>query len=157
MRGEGGSNERVSLCYHDSHLALEHFRPGAAHFETSFLSFGGCKIDLTETINGSKWIQRDTLTDKWINIQDLKFCFIHVVKFHLFKNYVLIFTPFLFSHLFSFPPLSYFPCFPFISWFGDKFSLICESILSFLEDFLDFCRCNKSFDFDLCNPFWTMN
>jgi len=44
----------------------------------------------------------------------LKFCFIHVVKFHLFENYSLIFTPFLFSHLFSFPPLPYFPCFPFI-------------------------------------------
>jgi len=87
----------------------------------------------------------------------LKFCFIHVVKFHLFENYSLIFTPFLFSHLFSFPPLPYFPCFPFISWFGDKFSIICENIFKNLEDFLDFCKCNKSFDFDLCNPFWTMN
>jgi hypothetical protein len=81
----------------------------------------------------------------------LKFCFIHHVKFHLFENYSIIFTPFLFSHLFSFPPL------PFISWFGDKFSLICESIKKTLEDFLDFCKCNKSFDFDLWNPFQTMN
>jgi hypothetical protein len=31
----------VSLRHHDPHLALEHFRPGAAHFETSFLSSGG--------------------------------------------------------------------------------------------------------------------
>jgi hypothetical protein len=29
---------RVSLRHHDPHLALEHFRPGAVHFGTSFVS-----------------------------------------------------------------------------------------------------------------------
>jgi hypothetical protein len=38
VRGDGGSSERVSLRHHDLHLALEHFRPGAAHFRTLFLS-----------------------------------------------------------------------------------------------------------------------
>jgi hypothetical protein len=80
----------------------------------------------------------------------LKFCFIHVVKFRLFENYSLIFTPFLFSHLFSFSPLPYFPCFPFILWFGDKFSLICESIL---EDFLDFCRWTNLLTLTCITPF----
>jgi hypothetical protein len=38
VRGDGGSSERVSLRHHDPHLALEQFRPGAAHSGTSFLS-----------------------------------------------------------------------------------------------------------------------
>ncbi len=33
---------RVSLRHHDPHLALEHLRPGAAHFGTSFLSQTDC-------------------------------------------------------------------------------------------------------------------
>ncbi len=55
MRGDGGSSERVSLRHHDPHLALEHFRPSAAHFGTSFLSSGGCRIGLAEIVNGSEW------------------------------------------------------------------------------------------------------
>ncbi len=43
----------------------------------------------------------------------LKFCFIHVVKFHLFENYSLIFTPLLFSHLFFFSPSPLLPLFPY--------------------------------------------
>ncbi len=67
MRGDGGSSERVSLRHHDPHLVLEHFRPGAAHFGTSFLSFGGCRIDLVETVNGSKWTGSDRHTDRQTN------------------------------------------------------------------------------------------
>jgi hypothetical protein len=39
--GDEGSSERVFLRHHDPHLALEHFRLGAAHFGTSFLSSRG--------------------------------------------------------------------------------------------------------------------
>jgi hypothetical protein len=35
----GGLQNRPS--HNDPHLALEHFRPGATHFRTSFLSSGG--------------------------------------------------------------------------------------------------------------------
>jgi hypothetical protein len=66
VRGDGGSSERVSLRHHDPHLALEHFRPGAAHFGTSFLSSGGCRIDLAETVNGSKWTGSDRHIDRFI-------------------------------------------------------------------------------------------
>ncbi len=54
VQGDGGSSERVSFRHHDPHLTLEHFKPGAAHFETSFLSSGGCRIDLAETVNESE-------------------------------------------------------------------------------------------------------
>jgi len=66
VRGDRGSSERVSLRHHDLHLALEHFRPGAAHFETSFLSSGGCRIGLAETINGSEWTGSYRHTDRFI-------------------------------------------------------------------------------------------
>jgi hypothetical protein len=85
----------------------------------------------------------------------LKFCFINVIKFHSFENYSLIFTPFLFSHIFSFPP-PLLPLFPFylVIWWQIFTNL--WKYFNFLEDFLDFCKCNKSFDFDLCNSFWIM-
>jgi hypothetical protein len=54
----------VSLRHHDLHLALEHFRQGAVHFGTSFLSLGGCKIGLAETVNGSEWTGSNKHTDK---------------------------------------------------------------------------------------------
>ncbi len=64
MRGDGGSSERVSFHHHDPHLALEHFRPGAAHFGTSFLSSFGCRINLAKTVNGSEWTGSDKHTDR---------------------------------------------------------------------------------------------
>jgi hypothetical protein len=54
----------VSLRHHDPHLALEHFRPGATHFETSFLSSGGCRIGLAETVNELEWTGSDRHTDR---------------------------------------------------------------------------------------------
>ncbi len=68
MRGDGGSSERVPLRHHDPHLALEHFKPGAVHFETSFLSSRGCRIGLTEIVNGSEWTGSNRHTDKQVNL-----------------------------------------------------------------------------------------
>jgi hypothetical protein len=67
VRGDGGSNECVSFRHNDPHLALEHFRLGAAHFGTSFLSSRGCRIGLRETVNGLEWTSSDRHTDRQVN------------------------------------------------------------------------------------------
>jgi hypothetical protein len=67
MRGDGGSSERVSLCHHNPHLALEHFRPGAAHYRTSFLLSGvaeSASQRLLTARNGQ--VQTDTQTSELI-------------------------------------------------------------------------------------------
>jgi len=65
--GDEGSREHVSLCHHDPHLALEHFRPSATHLRTSFLSLGGCRIGLAKTVNRSQWTGVDKHTDRQVN------------------------------------------------------------------------------------------
>jgi hypothetical protein len=52
VRGDGGSSDHVSLRHHNLHLALEHFRPSAAHFGTSFLSSGVAKLASQRLLTG---------------------------------------------------------------------------------------------------------
>ncbi len=63
--GDEGSCEHVSLRHHDPHLVLEHFRLGAAHFRTSFLSQTNCLCGETEDPTSVCFSTTTTHTWRW--------------------------------------------------------------------------------------------
>jgi len=65
VRGDGGSSERVSFRHHDSHLALEHFKPSVAHSGPHFYHMGVAESASQRLLTGRNGqVQIDALTDK---------------------------------------------------------------------------------------------